>query len=335
MSPSLSLAWRHALGASSPGTHAPTPFGDIVFVRAGLEVRGLDLASGDERWRLPLDARDADGRFTELVGGLLVTELWRRDEDAFSLVAVTADGDIRWRVDLPPGPRIEAVVAHRGTVWICARTDGAWRVHAVDAATGRREQEPDAEAGALLTVDDGGRVIGVSMPREGAPALYRREHSGAVVPCPDRSPGVWSLARDGATLVTAERARSDRSYLLHGRQLATLASVWSAPSTGAVAACGGVTAFTTGDPSAPVPVLVDTATGAERWRGRMLPSEVASVLVAPPVVAFSHDDGTTLFDLDGRVVAETELELRALRTVDDSLYASIAGGVLRYRLTPP
>jgi hypothetical protein len=331
MSSPLSIVWRTPFGESSIGTHAPRLLGDTALVRAGLSVRGLAADSGQERWRIALDARGVDGAFADLVGDLLVTEHARGTDQGSSFLAIAADGAVRWRADLPAGARVAAAVMRHDVLWVLSRIDGAWRVHRIGAG-GELVADPQPEGGGNLAVDDAGRTIGVNIPAAGASALYRRQHDGTIVPCPDPAPGIWHLAQDGSTLVTAERSRAATTYSLHGRDAATLVSRWQMPSTGAVASRDGLTAFATGAPSGPEPVLVDTATGSLRWRGAPLPSEVGDVVVAPPVIAFTHDLGTTFYDVAGRITGETEERLRDLQVVGDAMYASTTRAALRCRL---
>jgi outer membrane protein assembly factor BamB len=277
------LRWAHRTG--------PTAFvvavagGSVVVAPQYGPLIGLDLATGEERWRFEL----ADGQGPEtgtIAGGTLFVGTSFPSEGAVDPPVVyaldLATGRQRWRAVLDPGTDLQwgAPVLAPGLVLVAdtlshSGSAPASHLHALETLSGQRRWKADLHAPEQGFSSERPVVTG--------DLIYLATVSGMLVAVDTRSErevwrdegGFWALAgvRDGLVIALA----GDRLVALDAAGGARRWQTAVGKGEGERwAVLTGDTVLVTG---AGAVVAVDAATGAARWRA------VVGVAVGPPVAA--------------------------------------------------
>jgi outer membrane protein assembly factor BamB len=288
----LPVRWRTTLPSFCLVWEPPVLDGDQVVARCGGSVVAFGAADGDIRWAAPLGERTGDGTCLVPVADLFVTDVVRRPSRLTSLVAVTRDGSVAWRADLPGQVLRHGVTAISGELFVLGREPGAGQfLYRLDAASGSvadRQRLPWA-ATALVPLDDGLLLAGGD-----SPGLFRTTLDGGD-PQPVSGEPVERLLAAGDHLMTLSGG-AVRMY-----DPGTLKVRWSAPSGGAVVALSDTAVYAVADGAL---VSWEADTGTERWRSDPLPEEAGRLAVAGGIVLYGHLRGNGFYR-DGSLLGET------------------------------
>ncbi|WP_338902575.1 PQQ-binding-like beta-propeller repeat protein [Salinibaculum marinum] len=195
---------EYRLGDDTATQVAPAVTDDGVYVPDYDSLVKLDPASGEERWRVPVDTPYA----ASVVGDSIVQTGWQET------VAVEPSGDVRWRRDL--SSRAAAAVAADGDVYVVAGD-----LHELDAETGETNWQahvPTENTAAPVVTDENVLVECEDL------RAFRREANGLLGPERER----WRVSSvQGATLSSPVIA-AGRAFIVGATGLVALRSTENA-----------------------------------------------------------------------------------------------------------
>jgi outer membrane protein assembly factor BamB len=282
-------------------------FGDVLAVHLDGHLVGIDPASGDQRWSVPLGAPGSDAPAPRGVRGQV---LLAADDDHLAvgrdggqLRLVDASGRHRWATTLPDGGRIwqvhpvGEVVVTAGPVWRHESQRAGDLLHAFDVADGalRWSRAVDGIAGPLgdLVVHDVDEGLVRLDPRTGTSDLRLGDHGWV-----QRLGSVYLVDGDpdGARLVDARTG--DTVHRLPSSPVAThVRDGWLYLATGP----GGEGRDT------PLEVLAVDPDGALRWR-RSLPRDGGGAGTLAP----GRSQDVHLTAVDGALLVHLEVGARPM-----------------------
>lgn len=309
--------WRADAGGFFTASSAVHVVDRLGLARCGARVLGVDVEDGSVRFDRPLAKRASGGALG--VGDVLICDLMRRPQKLSTLAAIGADGEERWRVDLPGITTLAGACVAEGEVWIpMVRPKRGPAILRLLAPTERGDGETlGLERGALWLAPHAGRVA-VANPHAPEPR-WGAYHLGARGDAEPLDVGLAQrvAAADGALFVTTRAG----SLLALDEAWRTRWSVDGAalPLAAAEGRCVGVVDG--------APTALDAADGSVAWRAAA--DDVSALHVDGGLVWARHPRGQRAFRLaDGEEVATAPYGFGPIRRAAERFVALGNGGVV-------
>ncbi len=364
----LPIVWRTDLPWFFLALHLPFADAQQVSARCGANVVRMDSQSGAILWQTEVDPDSGNGAMFLQQGTGYITEQARNPPDLLgTIVALSNEGEIRWRCDLPTMLALDSGIIDGGRLYALSLGQDTTTLYIVDAENGAQvAQRPLPWPADAMVALPQGLVARNRRTAAGAPglAVYPIDHQGR--PTADPSPlldrEVVQLAHRGESLLAVSHDPATDTHGIHVYAADTMSERWHASTRTPAAAMDQARVFhvaprgahgaqsnpTAGSQPRPQPrpqpdaeaehgtlVARDIHSGDRIWHSEPLTAPILSISVAGPVIFCNHRKGQALYRSDdGHFIGEVRGSYGPAAVVGEHLYLARPRAFLCASLKP-